>query len=53
MSQMLQVARELIWCFGQSRFDLEMEAFLLWADISESFLETPFEHLCLITGLIT
>lgn len=52
MSQMLEVAEELIWCFDQSRFNSEMEAFLLWADISESFLETPFEQLCLITGLI-
>lgn len=52
MSQMLEVAEELIWCFDQSTFNSEMEAFLLWADVSESFLETLFEHLCLITGLI-
>lgn len=52
--QMLEVAEELIYCFDQSRFDPEIKALLLWADISErEFLRNSFKYACLGIGLIT
>lgn len=53
MFQMLEVAEELICCFDQSRFDPEIKALLLWADISErEFLRNSFKYACLGIGLI-
>lgn len=52
MFQMLEVVKELICGFDQSRFDPEIKALLLGADVSESFLKTSFEHLCSGSGLM-